>query len=176
MNTDLESLIEAEMPSGSFFRFQNLGSYKGLSGRGLKEMDFVWWVGDDTLYLLELFSARAYNSRPTGEFLRLCVEKITDSLLFITSVWVPTNYGERINRELNQLGLFLPSYSTIINTSIYIVIGKEWTDEELISVDVLTDTLNSKVSGKTDLIDSSIVSVLDLKYARIELRNVFGNV
>jgi hypothetical protein len=50
----LESGVEVTLPQGVGFRFCDCATYKQLSGRHLKEMDFGWWdEGRGKLVLLE---------------------------------------------------------------------------------------------------------------------------
>lgn len=160
-----ESGFRIVLPENCYFRFENIGIYKRLSGQGLKEMDFCWWNEDNgTLYLLEVFNKYVlskYVERDgnIGGFLKYIVDKTTDSLLMLASAWIPTESGNEILQELPTNCQGYPGPNSIsIN---FLIRGQH--DAALISN--LHDRFRGLVLGKTKIFDSEMVAVLDYEQA-----------
>ncbi len=98
-----ESGLQITLPDGECFRFQECPSYKSLSGNNLSEMDFGWWDSSkDTLWLLELkdYSHLTPPQRLPDYLLEKLTNKVTDSLMILSSVWSGSLQGKQILADL----------------------------------------------------------------------------
>lgn len=91
----IESGITVSLPDRQHFRFENLRTYKQLSGQGLKEMDFCWVVQTGkkgrgevkkTVYLMEIWSNPFVDKAVDS-----LIGKVVDSLLMLASFWLPNS-------------------------------------------------------------------------------------
>ncbi len=112
MNRYRESGIEILLPRQRHFRFQDLATYRTLSARHLKEMDFAWCEADGTLVLLEVKayhdwengtgeeSSHHENERWLERLYAVLVDKATDALFALLAAWAGTGLGAQLCGEL----------------------------------------------------------------------------
>ena len=146
------------------FRFEQLQSYRSLSGQFLKEMDFAWCY-NSRLYLLEVRDYRDLDKTlhlddlvPPGggnsprRFSQL-IDKLTDSLLMLFSVWAGTQRGALLAAELPVLAQRPTSMRLIIALGLPAHLSTH--------LGVLSDAINARVHGRVALADITRVAVLD---------------
>lgn len=158
-----ESGLRLGFPADSF-RFQELLAYRALSGQSLKEMDFAWHH-NSRLHFLEIRDYRrlegtlnlddlvpASKESLPRRFSQL-IDKLTDSLIIMLSVWAGTQRGNLIASELPVAAQGL--------TSIRLVIALGLPAHLSIHMGVLREAINARLRGRVALADISRVSVLD---------------
>jgi hypothetical protein len=103
MPTYQESGLQVHLPDEDSFRFEDCAAYRRLSGWSLKEMDFGWWDGDRQIFwLMELkdYSRLSPRERLPEPLFDNLLNKATDSLLMLSSVWLQTEQGATLRRCL----------------------------------------------------------------------------
>lgn len=158
-----ESGLRLGFPADSF-RFQELLAYRALSGQFLKEMDFAWHH-NSKLHLLEIPDFRRLESTlnlddlvPSSKeglpkrFSQL-IDRLTDSLLMLLSVWAGTQRGSLIASELPINAQSL--------ASIRLVIALGLPEHLSIHIGALREAINSRLRGRVALADLSSVTVHD---------------
>ncbi|WP_437914627.1 hypothetical protein WME73_02565 [Sorangium sp. So ce302] len=95
-----ESGLIVSLPDGASFRFADCPTYRTLSGRSLKEMDFGYW--DDQRRRMVLLEVKDYSDRsPKDEhLLETMVAKGRDSLLMLNAAWQRRGAGRALVEEI----------------------------------------------------------------------------
>lgn len=87
------------MPDGESFRLQDNPAYQKLKGKYLAEMDFAWWdTSQQILWLLDVkdYSQLTPSERLPDYLLDKLINKVTDSLMILSSVWINSEQGQQI--------------------------------------------------------------------------------
>jgi len=151
-----ESGLIITLPDKEHFSFQDCHGYKTLSGQNLKEMDFGWWR-DDTLWLIEIkeYANLTSNEQLPAHLLDNFVNKATDSLLMLASLWAETNHGLKLAPCLPpQIHKFPKRLKLFFILKIDKVIFKS-------QIIHLKDALKNRLRGRLILFDVKHVSLVD---------------
>lgn len=156
-----ESGLQITLPDGECFRFQECQSYKSLSGNNLSEMDFGWWDSSkDTLWLLELkdYSHLTPPQRLPDYLLEKLTNKVTDSLMILSSVWSGSLQGKQILADLPASLQVFPIYPKKLK----IVFVFKITDTNIkIQLSPLKTRLKERLRGRLLLFDIKNVTLVD---------------
>jgi len=160
-----ESGLRLSFPSGKYFRFQSLDSYRALSGQALKEMDIGWQGQNNRLYLLEM---RDYRNMAAGlvrddlvpadkraapyRFTAL-VDKVADTLMMLLAVRANTKAGQRLAADL-------PTFAKS-RSSPKLIIALGLPEHLRVHIGAIRDRLNARLKGRLSLVDVPAVLVLD---------------
>jgi hypothetical protein len=153
-----ESGLRITLPDGECFRFQDCPSYNPLKGKNLTEIDFGWWdSAEDTLHLLEI---KDYSGLPASErlpeyLLEKLINKVTDTLMLLASVWFSSLQGQQICSDLpasfHKFPLQPKKIKIVINSDIKI-------RDELSPLKV---RLKNKLLGRLKLFDIEHITLVD---------------
>jgi len=100
-----ESSIRLDFPDEKYFRFEDLDTYRSLSGLSFKEMDACWYDEENKMfYLIELKDFTEANlfeeqSRYGRTFNLL--KKSIDSLVMMLSMFLATSKGNELKSEIS---------------------------------------------------------------------------
>lgn len=167
MPTIIESGLRVELPAGMSFRFSETAAYTKLKGKRLKEMDFAW-VNDNTLFLLEVRSYSQISETLSKEdFLAdkdgrepyrftALIDKITDSVLMLLSVWSGTDWGR-------ELGAQLPAEAQT-RIKLKLVVAVDLPPALTVHLQSLRDDLNARLQGRIALADVTNVALMDYEH------------
>ncbi|MEH2336432.1 hypothetical protein [Nostoc sp.] len=157
-----ESGLRITLPDEHSFRLQDCSSYVNLKGNNLSEMDFGWWDStNDTLSLLEIkdYSHLTPLERLPDHLLEKLINKVTDSVMILASVWSGTLQGQNFYRELPVSCQVFPTHPKkikvffIFKISDEIKIKQELTD--------IRDKLKNKMLGRLMLFDITNLVLVD---------------
>ncbi|MTJ55913.1 hypothetical protein FJR38_26275 [Anabaena sp. UHCC 0253] len=161
MSVFQESGLQITLPVGENFRFQDCPSYQNLNGQNLSEMDFGWWdAGKNTLWLLEVkdYSHLTPLERLPDHLLDKLINKATDSLLILASVWFGSLRGKQICGDLPISCQSFP----IQPKNIRLVFIIKVTDANIkLQLSPLKTRLRTKLLGRLSLFDISGVTLAD---------------
>ncbi len=161
MSVYQESGLQIILPEGDSFRFQDCPSYRTLSGQSLCEMDFCWWdTGENSLWLLEVkdYSRLTPQQRLPDELLDKLINKATDSLLILASVWFGSLKGQQICGDLPLSCRSFPERPK--NIKIFFIL--KLTDQNIkLQLSPLRTRLRTKLIGRLSLFDISNVTLTD---------------
>jgi hypothetical protein len=156
-----ESGLRITLPDRDSFRFQDCPSYKTLNGKNLSEIDFCWWdLTKNTLWLLELkdYSHLTPSEKLPNHLLEKLTNKVTDSLLILSSVWSGSLQGQKICAELPTFCHTFP----IQPSKIKIVFVLKITSPHLkLELSPLKTRLRDKLGGRLQLFDVTHVTLVD---------------
>lgn len=106
-----ESNVRVDLTGKPHFRFQDLDTYRSISGQHVKEMDFCW-LRDGKLFMLEVKAysdevEQAKEENVTAEqFVKYLVDKtapkVWDTLLMFSACWLPTRKGIEFRDNLSE--------------------------------------------------------------------------
>jgi len=161
MSVFQESGLQITLPVGENFRFQDCPSYQNLNGQNLSEMDFGWWdANKNTLWLLEVkdYSHLTPLERLPDHLLDKLINKATDSLLILASVWFGSQKGKEICRDIPGSCHNFP----VDPRKIKIVFVLKLTDANIkLQLSPLKTRLKNKLTGRLLLFDVSHVTLTD---------------
>ncbi|WP_437669558.1 hypothetical protein [Sorangium sp. So ce131] len=162
-----ESGFEVALPAGGF-RFCDIGAYRSLSGKNLKEIDFGWWDQRwHKLVLLELKGREVWDAARVGEaqasshLIEVCGQKAIDSLLMLSAAWAGTAACADILAALPSESRVYPGDNKV--KLVFLVDVPEGKRELLTPV---RDALNAKLKGKLALFGIEAVAVVTLEIAQ----------
>lgn len=98
-----ESGITLDFPTPTWFRFEDIGTYQGLSGFSFKEMDACWLdTTNNIFYLIELKDYTNANLQQGNSDRRISDlwKKSIDSLQMINSLLQGTAKGQQLQRDI----------------------------------------------------------------------------
>jgi hypothetical protein len=161
MSVFQESGLQITLPVGESFRFQDCPNYQNLKGKNLSEMDFCWWDDNkNTLWLLEIkdYSHLTPLERLPDHLLDKLINKATDSLLILASVWFGSLRGKQI---CGDLPIFCQTFP-VQPKKIKIVFILKLTDTNIkLQLSPLKTRLKDKLIGRLLLFDISHVTLTD---------------
>lgn len=170
MPTIPESGLQITLPTGMFFRFQDIPAYQQLSGFNLKEMDFGWWNSTtNTLWLFEVkdYSLLSSRERLPQHLLDTLEQKVVDSLMILGAVWSETICGQAFRTNLPSQFHAFPQAPPRADPRIKIAIVLKLNRPHIVSdLPALKDALNARLRGKVSLFDVRYVHLWDHNTAR----------
>jgi hypothetical protein len=77
-----------------------------FQGFGVQEMDFGWW--DEPAQTMNLLEVKDYSEKLFNEehYLNECIQKATDCLLLLASIWYNLPYGQKVSHLTPATKLF----------------------------------------------------------------------
>ncbi len=156
-----ESGLRITLPDGESFRFQDCPSYKTLNGKNLSEIDFGWWdSAKQTFWLLEIkdYSHLTPAERLPNYLLEKLTNKVTDSLLILSSIWSGSLQGQEIRAELPTFCHTFPIQPSKIKIVFVLKISNPHLKLEL---SPLKTRLRDKLGGRLQVFDITHVTLVD---------------
>lgn len=169
MITYRESDLDVTLPTGDSFRFSDCSAYRSLSGAGLKEMDFGWWESSSsTLWLMELkdYSRLSPAEQLPADLFDGFMNKATDSLLMLASVWFNSAKGAEICHCLPLSCQSFPSRPQKIKL-VFLLNVDSYRIPEL---EALRDRIKNRLKGRVALFDLTVNNIILLDH-RTAMRN-----
>jgi hypothetical protein len=162
-----ESGLHFEPPHDQCFRLDLCKHVRALKGKGLAEMDYGWWDGGGrTMHLLEVKDYSPPNPKLSSDnLLNECIQKATDCLLVMASVWHDLPLGERLGECLPEEWRAPPAEAVHVQLT-FVVKTSDPTDLEVLMK--LQDRLRDKLAGRLELLqirDRTMVLLLDHRRA-----------
>lgn len=173
----VESGLCVNLPPGNHFRFADTSAYNALKGRSVKEMDFAW-VDSGNLFLLEVRDyTQVTQTLSVVDFVPVkgqsephrfsaLVDKVTDSVLMMLSVWAGTGWGQQLMAELPG--------AAKARMPLKVVVAVELPAALAVHLQGLRDSLNARLSGRLAFADVKRVALID--YKRLVAHPVFKGV
>jgi hypothetical protein len=163
-----ESGLKVSLSNNNYFRFCECPTYKQLSGSHLKEMDFGWWDQDKNyLYLMELsdFSSLTPEQKSVDQLVEEIILKTTDCLLMLCAIWINSEKGKNLCKEISSTCLDFPSNLCKLKI---IFVYKIESSQSSGWLSPILDRLRSRIKDK----DSKVFKLLDINYLNdIQLLN-----
>lgn len=160
-----ESGIIIDLPEGESFRFQDNAAYQKLKGKNLAEMDFAWW--DNSKQILWLLDVKDYSQLTPPErlpdyLLDKLINKVTDSLMILSSVWSNSKQGQQIKTDLPVSCQTFPSEPRRLKIVFVLKI-----QNPTLKVDLppLKTRLVSRLQGRLALFDLNNITLVDHEIA-----------
>ncbi|WP_445630204.1 hypothetical protein [Nostoc sp. DSM 114167] len=157
-----ESGLRITLPDGESFRFQDCPSYQILNGKNLSEIDFGWWdASKDTLCLLEVkdYSGLSPSERLPQHLLDKLINKVTDTLMLLSSVWFASLQGQQICSDLPVSCQTFPIKPKKIKIVIILKINSDIKIRDELSP--IKTRLKDKLLGRLQLFDIKHVTLVD---------------
>lgn len=158
MITYRESGLKVTLPTGDSFRFSDCPAYRSLSGASLKEMDFGWWdASRNTLWLMELkdYSRLTPAERLPADLFDGFINKATDSLLMLASVWFRSRKGAEICSDLPISCQSFPSHPKKIKLIFLLKVNSHQIPE----LGPLGERVKNRIKGRAALFDIPVANV-----------------
>ena len=152
----LESGLYFEPPHERCFRLDQAEFSGTLFKRfGVQEMDFGWWdASQRAMRLLEVkdYSVAAFNAE---HYLNECLQKATDSLLLLASVWYGLPYGPQVRGCLPEEWHARPGAETRLHL-FFVIKVSESTDagptKDPLGMDALEAKARNKMRGRLEML------------------------
>ena len=158
-----ESNLEIVLPLNEEFRFGDCPAYRTLSGANLKEMDFGWWdTAKNTLWLMEVkdYSRLTLEERLPVDLFDTFVNKATDSLMMLASVWFSSAQGTSISACLPTSCRSFPFHPHKIKLVFLLKVNSHTIPE----IETLRDWLKNRLKGRVALFDMAVTNVILLDH------------
>lgn len=166
--THLESGLYFDPPHAECFRLEHCDHVKALKGHGVAEMDFAWWeAGREAIHLLEVRDYSDPAHKLAVDFLvHECVQKATDCLLMLASVWYGLPAGERLRECVPETWQRRPAERGHVFLTFVI---KTTTQNDKVSIGQVQNRVRDKLKGRLELLElrgSTTVQIMDHETAR----------
>lgn len=170
-----EEGYEFHLPDDRWFRFEDCETYRQLSGKSLKEMDFGWVVSGDEgvrqVWILEAKNIRGARAeavrrgedeaeRGVDHLIRELVETLTDGMMLVASAWSGTERGETLLEEIRETAPEFPDRAVRLMTSVALRIDKI---ENAVLYDLLRKKVDKQLEGRLELMGSPGVHLAILR-------------
>lgn len=146
-----ESGYQFELPDDRTFRFEECATYRNhLKAHELKEMDFGWITDTDppAVWLAEVSNYGLGPEAQTvgvSDFLDEAVQKISDSLLMLSTVWAQTSAGQRLRHDIEQTCPNFPEH--VVDLRVAVLLGFGGTDAPQ-KIQAVANTLRPRLKGR----------------------------
>lgn len=156
-----ESGIIIELPDGESFRLQDNPAYQKLKGKNLAEMDFAWWdTSQQILWLLDVkdYSHLTPSERLPDYLLEKLINKVTDTLMILSSVWINSEQGQQIKINLPTSCQTFPLKPHRLKI---VFVLKIQNPTLKLSLSPLKTSLVSRLKGRLALFDLNHITLVD---------------
>ncbi len=151
-----ESGLLFDPPHDQCFRFDQCEPVKRLKGLGLHEMDFAWW--DDARKAMHLLEVKDYSlpqAKIAQEHLvNECVQKATDCLLLLASVWHDLPLGPEIRAQIPEPWHQKPNRPKTLNMFFVFKVpesSRGAVARDPVAWDALEATARNRLNGRREL-------------------------
>jgi hypothetical protein len=154
----LESGLKIILPDDHSFRLQDCQVYKKLSGKNLSEMDFGWYdITKNILLLLEIkeYSELQPEDKLIERLLPKLVDKATDTLLILSSIWSKSAKGQELATDLPVSCQNFPQRIKIV------FVFNIHNPQLKMILPILKTKLNSRLKGRIALFDLRDITLTD---------------
>lgn len=164
----LESGLYFEPPHGECFRLEHCAPVRALKGQGLAEMDFAWRdAAEQTIHLLEVRDYSLPERALSVDFLvHECVQKATDCLLMLVSVWHDLPAGPALRGDLPDTWHAWPGEHGRLSLTFVL---KTSAQNDRVSIAQLETRVRDKLKGRLELLHLrriTTVRIMDHQTAR----------
>lgn len=159
----LESGLYFDPPHERCFRIDQSKLAEALCKRfGVQEMDFGWWdESQRIMYLLEVKDyAQAGASFSADHYLNECIQKATDCLLLLASIWYGLPYGSDVKLSLPEEWHARPAAPPRLH--LYFVIKTPEASKDMLGMDALQAKARDKIKGRLELLQVRSATTLFL--------------
>jgi len=143
------------LPDNRYFQFENCNNYRTeLASHSIKEMDFAWVDGNSTrLFVMEVkfFIEEGATEFDRDKQVERLQKKIIDTVLMLAGVWLGTDTGKQLLRDIQQT---CPEFPTTTPEEIkpVLAIGIDRNDVSMLLNGVITD-IRQNLKGVCKLFD-----------------------
>lgn len=159
----LESGLFFDPPHDRCFRLDQSELAEGLFKRfGVQEMDFGWWDElQQIMHMLEMKDyARAGVSFNADHYLNECVQKATDCILLLASIWYGLPYGPQVKGCVPNEWHVRPAVPPRLH--LFFVIKVPETSKDALGMDALQARARNKMKGRLELLQVRSATTLFL--------------
>lgn len=116
---------------------------------GIQEMDFAWW--DEPAQTMKLLEVKDYTKGTfsADHYVNECVQKATDCLLLLASIWYGLPYGPKVRECVPDEWHVLPAAPPRLHL---FFVMKEPQSRDPLGMSALEDQVRSKVKGRIELL------------------------